>query len=51
MTRANGNAEKIKALLGLDSSLMVNTIIPVGVPEDAVTQAAKKSFDERAVIV
>ncbi len=51
MTRSGGNAEKIKALLGLDPSLMVKTVIPVGVPEGTVTQAAKKNFDERAVIV
>lgn len=51
MTRANGNAEKIKALLDIDPSLMVKTIIPVGVPEGEVKPAPKKSFKERAAIL
>jgi nitroreductase len=46
--RREGRAERIAAMLGLPSNLRVSVMLPIGVPETAVTQREKKPFAARA---
>ena len=49
MSRMEGRAEQIAALLNVPEGKTVRTIIPFGIPEKEVTQREKKPFDERVV--
>lgn len=46
--RRENRAERIGELLGVPPELQVRVMLPIGVPEEAVRQPAKKPFEERA---
>ena len=47
MSRLNGNDKKIAKILDIPATQQVRTILPIGVPETAGTQAKRKSLAER----
>ena len=49
MTRGDGADEKIRAILELPEKYHVRTVLPIGVPAEAVSGHGRKSAEERVI--